>query len=131
MRVAVEGPRFKIIYAIDARGTCPAEEFLNELQNKNDPGRKSDHANIFHLFRMMAEQGRISNREKFKQLEGVNPSLVEFKKHQVRVFGFYDGEGVIVLTHGVIKKKDKMDPADIDRAHRIRSEHLEAREEDQ
>lgn len=125
MRVAYRGPRFVLEYARDASGKYPAEEFL--ATTALDPNREAEVASIRHLFRVYGETGGIINKEKFKKLEGTNPALVEFKAFQVRVIGFYNGAGVLVLTHGCIKKKDRLPPEEIERAHRIRGEHLGGR----
>lgn len=122
-RVAARGARFTLEYACDASGRYPAEEFVQGLEN--DAKRRRDLAGLLHLFQVYADQGKISNREHFKKLQDVDPTLLEFKKHQVRVLGFFNGAGILVLTSGFIKKSDKIDQAEIDRAHRIRREHLQ------
>jgi hypothetical protein len=122
LRHAARGAKFTVVYACDAAGRYPAEEFLQELAN--DPARKSEHAGVLHLLQLFADAGKISNPEHFKKLEGTDPTLVEFKKFQTRVIGFFNGAGQLVLTHGFIKKKDKVDKAEFQRAYRIRIEHL-------
>ncbi len=120
VKSAASGPRFDVQYAIDAQGRQPAETFLAELQ----VDRRAEYIGLLALFQRYADFGVLHNREQFKQLAGTDPTLVEFKKGQARVLGFYNGPGVLVLTHGLIKKRDRLDPADIDRAHRIRAEHI-------
>ena len=119
-RSVAKGARFDLHFARDAQGRYPAEQFLADLL----PDRAAERAGLFALFQRFAEHGPIRNAEQFKPLAGTDPPLVEFKKGQARVFAFYNGAGVAVLTHGAIKKKDRLDPAEIDRAHRIRTEHL-------
>ena len=121
-RYAASGAKFVVEYACDASGRYPAEDFLKEVGE--DQARKSEHAGLLYLFKLYADQGRITNPEQFKKLEGTDPTLVEFKKFQCRVFGFFNGSGVLVLTHGFIKKKDKVDKSEIERGQRIRRGHL-------
>lgn len=119
-RSVAKGAKFDLQFARDAHGRYPAEQFLADLE----PDRAAERAGLFALFQRFAEHGVIRNPEQFKPLKDTDPALVEFKKGQARVFAFYNGAGVVVLTHGTIKKKDRLDPAEIDRAHRIRTEHL-------
>jgi phage-related protein len=45
-----------------------------------------------------------------------------------RVLWFYDRDRVIVCTHGVLKKKDQLDPAEVDRAVAVRDQYLRDRD---
>lgn len=121
----IHGCKLCILCATDARGRRPADDFLAELTV--DPKRKRDHANLMHLFQALADHGKITNEEQFKAVAGTNPKLYEFKKHQVRVFGFFS-VGKFILTNGYIKKTNKLDKSEIERAHRIRAEHLQTEE---
>jgi len=127
-RIAARGRRFIVAYARDKAGAFPAEDFIRELES--DKNRRTEHAGLLRLFQLYADEGRIVNREHFRQLNDVDPVVVEFKKFQCRVLGFFRGrlgeQGLLFLTHGFIKKQDKTPPAEIDRAHRIREEHLAA-----
>lgn len=69
----------------------------------------------------MAERGNVPNREQFKLVED---KIFEFKKQQMRFFCFRKDDRWL-LTNGYKKKRDKLDRAEIDRAHRIMREHLE------
>ena len=68
----------------------------------------------------MAEHGTVRNPEQFKPVQG---KIFEFKKHQIRVFCFREGDRWL-LTNGYKKKKTKLDQGEIDRAERIMGEHL-------
>ena len=69
----------------------------------------------------MAEHGDAPNPEQFKHVQG---KLFEFKKHQIRVFCFRDGNSWI-LTNGYKKKRDRLDRKEVARAERVMHEHLE------
>lgn len=119
-RYAASGAKSVVEYACDASGRYPAQDWLNELEEN----QAKHHAGLLYLFKMYADRGQINNTEHFKKLEGTDPTLVEFKKFQCRILGFFNGKGVLVITHGFFKKQDKMDQSQIERAYRIRSEHL-------
>ncbi len=85
------------------------QEFIDELS-------ESDQQKIAALLSYSADNGPPRNREKFKQLE---KDLFEFKSYQIRIFCAFRGKSMLVLTHGIKKKKDKHDKKDMQRAHDI------------
>jgi hypothetical protein len=75
---------------------------------------------------MLAQTGRISNREKFKQLgqrAGAGGGLWEFKSHQIRLIGDFRPGRRFVVAHGTRKKRDELGRQDIETALRILSEN--------
>jgi hypothetical protein len=111
--VAVTGTVFGIEYAVGEDGVPPAKEFIDALD-------EGDQRKLAVLFKRMADHGSVPNREQFKQVRG---PLFEFKKHQIRVFCFRSGSRW-VLTNGYKKKKDRLDPAEIERAERLMEVYL-------
>jgi phage-related protein len=66
----------------------------------------------------------------FKKLQGeIWEFRTEYRKLQHRLFAFWDKtdatETLVVATHGVIKKTDKVSQADIDKANAIRKMYFE------
>ncbi|RLS44342.1 MAG: hypothetical protein DWH83_02820 [Planctomycetota bacterium] len=118
-QVAVTGLARTVAYAIDSQGRMPAKDFLEETSGSEAPTR-SEKAGLERLFRLMANTGRIGNKEQFRKERG---EIFGFKKYQLRIAAFQVGT-VWYLTHGFRKKKDKWPEAELDRADRIRSEHL-------
>ena len=92
-----------------ADGSCPVGDFLDSLD-------KADKAKLSVLFTRLGDTGVISNREKFKKVEG---SIFEFKSFKIRIFCFFHGKEVL-LADGIIKKTDKLRAADIERAENWR-----------
>jgi len=90
-----------------------AKEFYDRLS-------ESRKAVFLALFQRMADHGRIHNREKFRKVEG---HIYEFKKYQHRI-GCFRERQTWFLTHGFVKKSDRWLPQEIERANRIRTEHL-------
>ena len=113
--IAYQGRMFTIAYAVDRSGRSPAQEFFDELSVQ-------DQAKLMRLFALLADQGKITNPEKFGDLgEGFR----EFKSFQIRMPCRFLAGGIVVITHGFTKKKDKAPKSEIDRAKRIFEEDLE------
>ena len=112
--IVVRGTARAIEYAVCSDGSMPAKEFIEGLDD-------SDQRKLDTLFRRLSETGKIFNREQFKLVDG---QIFEFKRYQVRVGCFQIGTRWL-LTHGFIKKQDKWPKAELARANRIRTEHLE------
>jgi phage-related protein len=113
-----EGTRFIVEGAISANGECESKVFLDSL-------RDAERAKIFKIIKRLADFGVIHNREQFKKVEG---DFWEFKEFQRRILMYYLPNRRIVLTHGFIKKVDKIPKAEIDRAKAIMREYNKLRE---
>ena len=110
-KLAYRGEMFAIAFAREKRGACPACEFFDGLS-------KSDKAKLMALFQVA---GKFHNPEKFGYPGG---GLFEFKSIQIRMpFAYAKNErGLILITNGFIKKKDKTPKEEIARAWRIYEE---------
>src|ERR1017187_4158719 len=113
-RVAYNGSVFAIAFAKEKSGACPACEFFDELS-------QLDKAKLMALFLIAGDHGKFYNPEKFGDL---GDGLYEFKSYQIRMpFAYAKNErGLILVTHGFIKKKDKTPKEEITRAWRIYNE---------
>lgn len=116
-KIAYAGRRFQIAYAREKSGRSPGADFFDELPIE-------DKAKLMNLFRLMGDDGAIRNKEKLGVL---GDGLFEFKSFQIRMpFGYAARErGVILITHGFVKKRDKAPKEEIDRARRILREDQE------
>jgi hypothetical protein len=123
-RVAASGAWGVVEWAKDAAGKLPARDFYLSLS-------QGDRAKIDILFANLAENGRISNREKFRNLGEKagqqGRALWEFKSFQIRFLGDFRKGYRFVVADGLYKRKDNLRPADIEIALRILSEN-DARE---
>ena len=110
-QVAYQGQRFMVAYARDSSGFSPGYEFFERLS-------PLDKAKLMSLFRIAGDHGEFHNPEKLGDL---GEGLYEFKSFQIRMpFAYAKRErGLILITHGFIKKKHKTPRAEIDRAWRI------------
>ena len=113
-KTAAQGAWGTVEWAWDHRGRLPAKEFVASLS-------PDDQAKLLALFKLLAEQGKIRNTEKFKRVEGTG--LFEFKSFQLRLLGDFRPNRRFLVAHGLHKKKDKLSRGDIDTAIRILSEN--------
>lgn len=106
--------KFKVIFLKEAR------EFLLTLDEK------SRDKIIFNI-----DKAKLKNdKELFKKL---NREIWEFrtlyKKTYYRIFAFWDKENMeetlVLATHGIIKKTDKIPEKEINKAENIREQYLE------
>jgi phage-related protein len=113
-RVAYEGTVFAIAFAREKSGACPACEFFDQLS-------LLDKAKLMALFQIAGDHGKFCNPEKFGDLGN---GLFEFKSFRICMpFAYAKNErGLILITHGFLKKKDKTPKEDITRAWRIYGE---------
>jgi hypothetical protein len=119
-RVAARGSWGTVEWAMDARGQEPAYTFFLALH-------ESYRAKMVALFTRLAATGQIPNREKFKALGAQGLGLFEFKSFQVRFIGDFRPGKRFVVAHGLQKKKDELDPADVQTAARILGENDQRR----
>src|SRR5438552_18417991 len=96
--ITYRGSRFIIEYARLANGTAPGLEFFNSLEARWQ-------ARIQVLYQRLGDHGRILNAEMFKKKEG---GFCAFKAYQVRLLGYFRQDARVVVTHGFIKKTDKL-----------------------
>ena len=111
--VAYCGPHRTILYAVCANRTSPGLEFYNQREPRVQ-------AQLNALFQRLGDFGTILNEEKFKKIE--NTEFFEFKAFRVRMPCFMLPDGLVVITHGFIKKREKIGPTEIERAKRIKAE---------
>ena len=52
---------------------------------------------------------------------------IQFGSNSYRIFCFFDGNSVVVLTHGLIKKTQKTPRPEIERAEAYRRDYLQRR----
>jgi phage-related protein len=77
-----------------------------------------DQVKLMALFLIAGDHGKFYNPEKFGDL---GRGLFEFKSFQIRMpFAYARNErGLILITHGFMKRKDKTPRKEITRAWRI------------
>jgi hypothetical protein len=114
--VVARGVHGTIECAVRANGRMEAKAFLETLEcRKHKPA-------LLALFQVIVNSNPDDDEVGPKPLR--KTTICEFKKGQVRVFCFRQGNSW-VLTHGILKKSDETPPGEIDRAKAIRNEDLE------
>jgi phage-related protein len=100
--------------------TCETKEFLNEI-GKSLP---KELTKLIELLSRFSETGNLFNKEKFKHLEGTD-GLYEFKTTKVRLFCFWDKGGLVICTHGYVKKSQKTERQQLSRAKRLKDQYFD------
>lgn len=113
LKPLLSGDKFKI-YGLVINGVCEAEIFLSELTDK-------EKSKIIPHLHYTANNGLIRNEQKFKN---VGDDIFEFKGFQSRILCFFDKGSLIILSHGCIKKRDKLDPTEIKKARKRKDEYF-------
>jgi phage-related protein len=105
-----------------ADGTCPVQEFLDSL-----PAKAAQKATwVLSLI----EDLDIVPSTYFKKLVGseqIWECRILVGTKAVRMFCFLDGNSVVVLTHGFVKKTQRTPLREIERAESYRKEYLQRR----
>lgn len=113
------GRMLKVAFARNRLGASPAEEFFDGLS-------VIEKSQLLKLFEILCNDshGEPRNPKKFGVLDD---GLYEFKSFQIRMpFAYSHGErGLVLITHGFRKKKDKTPPSEIAKAKRILQEDAE------
>jgi phage-related protein len=111
--VAYAGPCLSIVYATLLDGSSPAKTFFEDLPRK-------EQIRFGVAFKKLGDTGKLYNREQFKVIEGTQ--FYEFKCHQHRLICRFLQGRLVLLINGFVKKKNKIDPAEIKRAEHIYEE---------
>lgn len=105
-----------------ASGQCPVEEFLDSLESRQ--ARK-----VTWVLQLIEELERIP-RQYFKRLSGTD-GLWEIRVvtggDAIRFLAFQDGENLVVLAHGFLKKSRKLPKGMIDTATLRRKDYFSRR----
>jgi phage-related protein len=82
---------------------------------------------MFQLFERYAALGRQGLTSPLFHEAGADGRIWEFVKGQLRVYCFKDDNGLVILTHGAVKRTQTTATADLDRAMRARAAYLSAK----
>jgi phage-related protein len=120
LTIILKGKVFNI-WAMTRENRCPVEEFIDELEIK-------DQRKVLSLLDRIANHGMLGNEEKFHKLKGKGVSLWELKSFQVRIFCFFDQQRLVILTHGFRKKGNETPREEIEKALRFQKEYFKDKE---
>jgi len=101
-------------------GKCPLEDFLDELLPK-------DAQKILWVLRLIERMGHVSGKyfKKLVNTDDIWECRVSSGSRTYRIFGFFLGRGMIILTHGYSKKTQKTSPREIQRAEALKKDFLD------
>lgn len=111
-----------VIFYRTADGKCPVQEFLDPL-----PGKAAQ--KVTWVLKLI-EDLEIVPSTYFKKLvstEEIWECRMQLGSNAYRIFCFFDGHSVVVLTHGMVKKTQKTPQAEIERAEAYRRDYLQRR----
>ncbi|MBI5073570.1 MAG: type II toxin-antitoxin system RelE/ParE family toxin [Nitrospirae bacterium] len=103
-------------------GKCPVQEFLDSLSSKT--------AQKVAWVLSLVEDLNVVPSTYFKKLvstEEIWECRIQLGSNAYRIFCFFDGNSVVVLTHGLIKKTQKTPQREIERAETYRKDYLRRR----
>jgi len=111
-----------IIFYRTADGQCPVQEFLDSLSGKTAQ-------KISWVLRLIEEHDVVPSSyfKKLVSTEEIWECRIQFGSNEYRIFAFFDGNSVVVLTHGLIKKTQKTPRREIERAEAYRRDYLQRR----
>ncbi|HET6464895.1 MAG TPA: type II toxin-antitoxin system RelE/ParE family toxin [Nitrospiria bacterium] len=97
-------------------GECEVIQFIEGLDQ--DDRKKADRLIKFH-----GDNGPHPSKQKFRIIEN---GFFEYKPtKQVRILGFFNGQREMLLTHGCVKKKDKLNPEEMEKLRKLFEEYKE------
>jgi len=108
---------FSMYAVVLDNGTCPAEDFLEQVKQR-DP---ASHKSLVNIIARHADYGQIRNKRKSRFIKD-RGGLLEFKTHQGdRLVYFYLPDRRTVLTHGFHKGAFASD--EFDKAEAMRDQY--------
>jgi phage-related protein len=111
-----------VIFYRTADGRCPVEDFFDSLSGKV--------AQKVAWVLSLVEDLDVVPSTYFKKLvntEEIWECRIQLGSNAYRIFCFFNGNSVVVLTHGLIKKTQKTPRREIERAEAYRRDYLQRR----
>jgi phage-related protein len=101
-----------VVYFIHPNGKCPVEDdFLDDFKQVS----RTQKTKLAALIRRYASEGELKGETRIRRLKGKVRDFWEIKALPHRLFFFKEGQDIIVITHGFVKKSDKLRPEEEDR----------------
>ena len=99
------------IFYRTADGKCPVQEFLDSL-----PGKAAQ--KVAWVLSLIEDLDVVPSAyfKKLVSTEEIWECRIQLGSNAYRIFCFFDGHSVVVLTHGLIKKTQKTPQREIERA---------------
>ncbi len=113
-----------VIFYRTADGKCPVQDFLDSL-----PGKAAQ--KVTWVLNLIEDLDVVPSMyfKKLVSTEEIWECRIQLGSNAYRIFCFFDGHSVVVLTHGLIKKTQKTPQKEIERAEAYRKDYLQRRQE--
>ncbi len=109
---------YEVVFYEDEKGNCPVDEFRQGLQVKV-------RAKVDRWLERLEHEGPNLPRPYADVLRGkIRELRVNFSPHAYRLFYFFYKNKVIVITHAISKKTNKVPVNEIERAERIMDDYI-------
>ena len=106
-------PTTSILFYQESEGDVPVLEWLRELKRRNMKGFLNCAARIDRL----ASYGHELRRPVADYLrDGIYELRAKHRNVQYRIFYYFEGQNVVVLSHAIVKKTSAVPKKDIDLA---------------
>jgi hypothetical protein len=128
--LVLERGRFEVLAVADAGPASGATGGSSEVVNfllEGDPNFVSSARGMLGLFQRYAQAGRQKLPAAVFHEADRSAGVWQFIKGRLRVFCFIDDGAVVVLTHGAVKKSQKADRSEVEKAGRLRAAYLAAK----
>jgi phage-related protein len=115
-----------VIFYKTPDGKCPIQDFLDSL-----PGKAAQKVTwVLKLFEDL-DVVPSSYFQKLKGTDDIWECRISFGSNAYRIFCFFAGNSVVVLTHGFMKKSQKTPKTQIEKAEAYKREFLQRRKKDE
>jgi len=103
-----------VIFYRTADGKCPVQEFLDSL-----PGKTAQ--KVTWVLNLIEDLDVVPSTyfKKLVNTEEIWECRIQLGSNAYRIFCFFDGHSVVVLTRGLIKKTQKTPQREIERAEDV------------
>jgi hypothetical protein len=99
-----------------------------EFLTNAPPNMAKSAKGMWALFRQYSREGRRGLTASMYHEASKSDQIWQFIKGRLRIYCFEDKGGLVVLTHGSVKKGQKADPTEVAAAVRVRNSYVAARE---
>ncbi len=115
----------KIVFYKTDSNRCQVKEFLDKLPSK--VAQK-----VVWVLKLIEDLDRVPSSY-FKKLEGTDiwECRIKFASNTYRILGFFTNENTIILTHGFMKKTEKIPQREIEITQICKKNYLSKRREEQ
>jgi hypothetical protein len=114
-RIIRRGKKFSL-HELLVNGRSQVREFYENLEeNVQD--------DIYAILESILELGPLE-RQKYFVPERDGIFAIKHKQDQIRIYCFFDDKSIIILAHGVIKKKQKADQDILKKCIKLKKEYL-------